>query len=208
MDDRFVGHYVEWQKNRIAAIEAFFGAFFFEGKTLLELGCGYGDIGKHFESIGTTVIFSDGRPEHLAHIKNNNVNAKVLLLDLDKDTIPGKFDIIFHMGVLYHLKEFVRSVENACRACSTLVLESEVCDSDDPSYVIYRDESGYDQAMNGVGVRPSPACVESALSGCGMKFTRFSGSSCNSGHHVYDWTIENTKTWRHGLRAMWFCEAG
>lgn len=57
----FQNHYEYWRAKRIVAIVEHYGENFFKGKKILELGCGYGDIGKVLISIGAEVIFCEGR---------------------------------------------------------------------------------------------------------------------------------------------------
>lgn len=205
-DSLFSGHYVEWRAKRIAAIIEHYGANFFLGKTVLEVGCGHADIGGVFSKLGAAVTCSDARAEHLKIVRRRLPDVTTILADLDQEW-PFKFhDLVIHMGVLYHLKEHTSSLKHACNGCRHLVLETEVADTNDPTFVLSTDESGFDQAKNGVGIRPSAEAIESVLINCGMKFTRITDARCNSGMHRYDWTVTNTNKWEHGLRRFWFAE--
>jgi SAM-dependent methyltransferase len=202
----FQGHYVEWRAKRISAIIEHYGPSFFLGKKILEVGCGHGDIGATFSRLGAHVTCSDARAEHLAVINERFPDIQTVETDLDKHWPSGKYDLTIHMGVLYHLADFKSALERACRDSQRIVLETEVVDSDDPTLLISTNESGFDQAKNGIGVRPTAAAIEQVLESAGMTFTRIADSRCNSGFHVYDWPVQNTRTWRHGLRRFWFVE--
>jgi len=205
--EEFAGHYLKWRKQRIDAIVEHYKLQFFAGKNLLEVGCGHGDIGAHFQKLGAIVTCSDARPENLAVARNKYPEISTVLADLDRGwPFDDNFDIVIHMGLLYHLKEAEKPIREACAASWNLVLETEVCDSDDPNDILIVDEESrdYDQAFGGKGCRPSPAYVERILHDCGMTFTRIMDARCNAEFHVYDWQVQNTKTWRSGLRAMWF----
>ena len=56
------GNYIEWRRTRIEKVESLFGKDFFKGKKMLELGCAMGHTGRHFEELGATVTFAEGRP--------------------------------------------------------------------------------------------------------------------------------------------------
>ena len=79
-------------------------------------------------------------------------------------------------------------------------------DSDDPYFTVNATESLFvlDQALNGVGSRPSPAFVERILKEEGFVFKMLRDARCNSGPHTYDWTVKNTKSYAHGQRRFWF----
>lgn len=202
----FQGHYVEWRAKRLAAIIHHYGPSFFLGKTLLEVGCGHGDIGATLSRLGAVVTCSDARAEHLAKVKARFPDVATVVADLDCEWPEGIYDLTIHMGVLYHLADYTAALRRACANSQRMVLETEVADSDDPFFVISTNEYGYDQAKNRVGVRPSAAAVERVLGECGMSFTRITDARCNSGMHAYDWPVTNTGTWKHGLRRFWFVE--
>lgn len=202
----FDGHYVEWRLKRIAAIKNYYGKSFFQNKTILELGCGFGDIGASFHELGAKITCNDARMQHLEKAKSTYPFINIICADIDKDWPFDSYDIIFHLGVLYHLKNFEISLRKTCESCNYLVLESEVCDSDDPSVVFYPNEAGYDQAFNNVGCRPSPHFIERILTENNMKYELVSDDRCNSNFHVYDWKTTNTKIYKSGLRRFWFCK--
>ena len=201
---RFTRHYDAWRDARIAAIRSHYGDAFFDGRTLLELGCGYGDIGACFASLGAEVTCADARDEHLQVLQDRWPSLTVVRADLDREWPFARFDVILHLGVLYHLEPTHASLRHACRSAQHLVVESEVCDAWSPEAVIVTPERGYDQSFAGQGCRPSAARVERILQEEGMQFERVADARCNAGMHVYDWPDANTNTFRHGQRRFWF----
>src|SRR5436190_2573113 len=159
----FDGHYDLWRAKRLATIIEWFGPQWFLGKRILEIGAGYGDIGRVFHGLGARVTFSDGRTEYVETMKRRlpMVNpARIVVMDAEHGIPLGPFDLIVHLGVLYHLDNWQRSLNDAAKRAPFMVLESEVCDSDDPALELKVEERGYDQALHGHGTRPSAAMVE------------------------------------------------
>jgi len=206
--NRFAGHYDDWTRRRLSVIEAYFGGHqFFRGKHLLEVGCGYANIGAHFATLGANVLSTDARHEHLSVAKKLHPLIQTKLFDLDQGFPQGNFDIVLHLGVLYHLKDPLQHLAQALATHSqaAFVLETEVCNVENTEYVLRISEEGYDQAFNLVGGRPSTLAVEKVVSNVGREFTRLSQPDCNSGFHIYDWEPENINVeWRYGLRRLWF----
>jgi len=201
----FNDHYIDWRNSRMNGIKKYISLDYFKSKTLLELGCGYADIGNMFFELGSIVTSCDAREEHLAKVELKYSHIKTLLLDCDKDIIKDKYDIIVHWGLLYHLNEIEIHLENISKKCDLLLLETEVSDSDDKDFYISTDENGYDQAFNNKGIRPSQLYVENILTKYGFQFKLIKDPILNSGIHCYDWNINNLKIWKNGLRRFWIC---
>jgi hypothetical protein len=178
---------------------------FFKSKTLLELGCGHAHIGNKFHELGAIVTSTDVRDEHLKNVNQMYPHIKTYVLDADKDDIPDGYNVILHWGVLYHLEEIETHLEKIAQKCDVLLLETEVSDSDDSTFYISTNEDGYDQAFNGIGIRPSPSYVEKVLEKNGFKFKLIEDPILNTGYHMYDLEIKNTKTWASGWRKFWIC---
>jgi hypothetical protein len=206
-NEHFANHYNEWRTKRLDAIIEHYGEGFFKGKSLLELGCGHGDIGAFFSKFGAEVTCSDARWEHLDVVKSKHPQVKVQLANLENEwPFEGKFDIIINFGVIYHLSNPDFVVEKSCIYSDYLILETEVCDSDDENVILFTKESGYDQAFSGVGCRPSPDYLEKIFQKFEKQYERIKDDKCNSGIHIYDWKVKNTKKNRPGLRRLWFIE--
>jgi SAM-dependent methyltransferase len=207
--DKFEGHYKVWRSRRILAILDQYGHRFFSGKQILEVGAGYGAIGAFFSLLGAEVTCLEGRKANVRVIQQRYPFVKALLHDLAQG-IPGDafFDVLIHMGVLYHLPDPEPALRAACRRCQHLILETEVSDSDDPDLVLSAREHayGFDQSLVGQGSRPSPAFVERILKEENFSFSRITDGRCNWELHTYDWPISNSKQFRNGLRRMWFAE--
>ncbi len=210
--NRFSNHYELWRIRRIATIVDYYGEKWFQGKKILELGCGYGDIGHVFITLGAEVVFAEGRADNCDIVKKRFPNNRVYQMNCENEwPFPENedFDLIIHMGLLYHLDNFEFSLMKCIGHTENLILETEVCDSSDPNLVLKPDEDseGYDQAMFGKGSRPSGPYIESYLKRHNWCYERVSDSRCNALFHTYDWTVKNTNTWRDGLRRLWFCKA-
>jgi hypothetical protein len=207
----FNEHYPNWTKNRVNTIKKYISIDFFKNKNLLELGAGYGHNGNEFNKIGCNVTSSEGRNEHIEIGKKLYPNLKFINLDNDKDKINKKYDIILHWGLLYHLNEIENHLKNVCECCDLLLLESEVCDSNDENFYLIQKEGGYDQALNIDGIKPSPKYVEKILKNNNFNFKMIKDPCLNSYYdkyewfHNYDWDVKNTNKSYSGLRRFWIC---
>lgn len=202
---QFQSHYTNWIQSRMNCIRKYIPVNYFQSKTILELGGGHGHIGNEFFKMNAHVTTSDAREEHIAVAKSTYPHLNTILIDGDNIQIPEKYDIIVHWGLLYHLKEIEHHIQYIAEKCNVLLLETEVSDSENDSFFIKTNECGYDQAFNSIGIRPSPSYVEKILSKNGFQYVCILDSILNSDFHTYDWKIENTHTWRHGLRRFWIC---
>jgi SAM-dependent methyltransferase len=203
--ERFGGHYDDWRRVRIQKIESIFSKEYFKDKTILELGCGYGDIGMHFVQLGAQVTFAEGRQEHIDVFKQRYPDIEIIQLNQEYPwNLNKKFDIIIHWGVLYHLDKWQQDLSCAAKHTNLMFLETEVCDSDDEDIDLKVEPSDrYDQEIGRFASKPSANNVEKNLKQLGYKFTRYDDSDLNSGFHEYNWEVKNTELWRNGLRRFW-----
>ena len=202
----FRGHYDNWRISRMNALKKYVKPEYFKSKTILEMGCGYGDNGNSFHELGAIVTCCDARTEHLEVVKERYPHLKTMVIDGDKDDIIDKYDVILHWGLLYHLKEIETHLEKISQKCDVLLLETEVADSDDIDFYISTDESGFDQAFNNKGITPSPGYVERILQKNGFEFKLIKDSILNCEFHRYDWPVTNQITLPgYALRRFWIC---
>lgn len=210
-----ISHYTGWNESRISAIIDYYGKDFFQGKSLLEVGCGWADMGAYFHSLGSDVSVSDAREEHIEVIQKRHPELKGLVVDsenVDWQYDKSKFDIIIHFGLLYHLQNPEVNLKMICDHCDTLIIETEVLDSDDPNRVLSKAEEtvwergAWGMAFSGTGSLPSYAWVERVLEECGMEVVRIPKPElANFGAHRYDWPRVNANRFVSAQRAMWFC---
>lgn len=212
-NERFTDHYEYWRAKRITAIVEHYGEAWFEGKKVLELGCGYGDIGYVLMTLNADVTFAEGREENCDFLRRRFPDNKVYCMNCENEwpfPADAHFDLILHMGLLYHLDNLWFALDRCFECCDNIVLETQVSDSDDPDFILKVNEraEGWDQSLVGLGSRPSGSCVEKHIQEKGWQSERVTDSRCNARFHVYDWKVENTNTWRNGLRRFWFCKKG
>lgn len=215
----FQAHYVGWRAARLAALSKYLGPEFFAGKEVLEVGCGHGDLGAMLRALGAEVTCSDARAEHVQVLRERYPGLNSRVDDLDsatwvQDVLDARqargFDVVVHFGVLYHLEDVERSLHDVARLLKPgpgayLLLETEVCDSEDADVCLRTCEHGYDQAFNSIGSRPSPPFVERALERAGFQHVIVKDPILNHDIHRYDWPHEHTGAWSHGLRRFWVC---
>jgi SAM-dependent methyltransferase len=200
--------YHRWNERRIKGIVDFYGYKFFYGKKVLDLGCGYADMSGVLHRLGANVLATDARAEHLKIVSKKFPGIKTARSNLDgRWPFQGqKFDLIMDLGVLCHLSSFEAHLKAVCGACNYLVLETAVCDSDNPDTCLSIEEGKgiYDLSFSGMGCRPSPAAIERVLAACGMNFKRTNNSKYNAGDYEYDWFPQNNNTTNLRKRALWF----
>ena len=202
---KFSGHYIDWRKARINKILKLFGKEYFKNKTLLELGCGFGHIGLFFQSLGAKVVFSDGRKNNLGIMRQSN-RVDTVCIDQDEPwNLKRKFDVVLHMGVLYHLENWQQDLRCALNHSNLIILESEVANRSDSSFTLKRWEAGYDQSIHRCACRVSASNIEKELTNLGASFERYDDADLNSGPHAYDWRVNNKgPAWKHSVfRRFW-----
>jgi hypothetical protein len=187
--------YQEWTNKRVNRIVDIFGASWFNDKTVLELGAAHGDIGIELLKLGADVTFSDARYEHLNSI-GDKLNEfafmpKTQLIDQNKPYEMGKkFDLVLHLGVLYHIENWKQDLECALNHTNTMILETLVSPSkvtDHPIYGTYKCKSP----------NLTQELIEGHLTDLGCKFIRYDTAELDSvgqwlqpdikNNHFYSW---------------------
>lgn len=186
--------YLDWRARRIEKVLEIYGVEFFEGVRVLELGCGHADIGAFFADIGAEVLCVDGRIRNINHAKLRHRGVPRLAfecMDLERDFASlGRFDLILNFGLVYHLREVDAHLACCFGMADEIVLETVVCDSRDPDRILFRDEHAEidEEALNGVGSRPSPFYIERLARAAGLDVERHFSADLNAGGLFrYDW---------------------
>jgi SAM-dependent methyltransferase len=208
----FDGKYFDWNQKRIKGIVDHYSYKFFYGKKLADLGCGYGDLSGTLYRLGAEITAVDVRQDHLKVVSKKFPGVKVVRTNLEGPWpfFGTKFDMILDLGLICHLATIDEHIKAVCSSTTYLVLETAVCDSDDPNKIIQVPEAKeiYDLSFNGTGSRPSAAYIERLLTDCGMTFRRMDSGKLNSGDYKYDWVAKNDNSTDIHKRRFWFCVKG
>lgn len=125
-------------------------------KSVLEVGCfeGIHTLGLRLFSRDVTAI--DVRPANvvktLARLSYHGADAKVFQADVERLSSDfGRFDLLFHCGVLYHLTRPVEHVFSAAGMCSFLFLDTHVAPEEDGREELEFRGVGYQGRYQGEG---------------------------------------------------------
>lgn len=129
-------------------------------KSVLEVGAGIGKLTHFFENQNCQILSTEPRIENVKEFKSRFPHRKVEHADLN---IPGShekfgtFQIVFCYGTLYHLHNPGLALKDLAKCCSELfILETCVNPTDNGNInLLEEDLTARDQAMHGVGCRPS-----------------------------------------------------
>jgi tRNA (mo5U34)-methyltransferase len=103
-------------------------------KTVLEVGCCEGIHTVQLAQVCKQVVALDVRPHNIACaltrlFVHNVTNARLLLGDVrDLDGRFGRFDVLFHVGVLYHLSDPVDHLRRVAPLADALLLDTHYAD--------------------------------------------------------------------------------
>lgn len=198
----FSGHYEEWIRSRLVCLLKYVHKSFFADKTLLEIGGGHADVGKHFLPLCKSVTSTDGRKEHVDIQRQRYPQLNPFVFDCDNNLLENKYDIILHWGTLNHLSNIERHLTNILERCDILLLESIMNFDEDESLHFIVDRDYFDQSLHQRGVRPSNKYIESLLNRNQFNCERISDPILNCHSHRYDlkYPVENLDN-----RSFWIC---
>ena len=179
-----------------------FGDDWFEGKNILEVGAGHGTIGIKLKEKNANVVFTDGYEKHVEVLKAKGHEAYVMDQD-DFWTIDRKFDMVIHFSVLYHLREWKQDLLCAMATAPIVVLETEVNNEEED--LILTDRDNWDQAINGIGIRPSWKNIESHIMEHEGIFVRYDDPDISVGGRNFTWDSEdeNNKGYHENRRRFY-----
>lgn len=196
--------YQQWVSNRVNKIVNIFGKNWFNDKNILELGAAHGDIGIEFLKLGSSVLFTDCRFSNLNSIaeklKDYNYTPSIKRINQNENwKIDQKFDLILHLGTLYHLENWQQDLKIALEHSDLMILETRVAPKrGEPDNTIPFGNNVYGP-INDIGAVFTQESVENELNNLGCKFIRFDDpdlntqgwfTSYNKDIHIYNWTYD------------------
>ena len=144
-----------------------------EGKRVLNVGCGVGHHMPFYTSRGCHVVGIDGRPENIEEMNQRYPQVEGLVGDfqtMDLEAL-GSFDVVHCLGLLYQTDSPVQALRRLTSVCrGQLVLETIVCDAEGEIMLLADEEGSANQALAGLGCRPSPSFVAMALDRLGFAY--------------------------------------
>lgn len=142
-----------------------------DGKTVLDVGSGVGHLAQFFVGHGCRVLSVDARASNIESLRSRYPGLEGHVLDVETEPLSafGSFEVVFCYGLLYHLEDPLAALRNIASVCDgTLLLETIVCDHSEPLLVLVDESVVSNQALSGLGCRPSPAYVTMALNRAGF----------------------------------------
>lgn len=209
--------YRKWRAKRCRKIIELYGRDYFVGRRVLELGAGHGDIGAFLAGLGASVLCLEGRTQNIAFARAKHAGVPRIAFeqtDLEQDFSRfGRFDLIVNFGLLYHLTNVDAHLRCCFALADEMLLETVVCDSTDPYKIFLVPERAEvdEEALHGMGSRPSPFYIERLARESGFEVTRCFTADLNHGHQFrYDWRHRNDDRLSENfvLRRFWRLKKG
>ncbi len=149
-------------------------------KSVLETACGIGHLTGFFEVRGCSVIGIELQASNIAENLSRHPKRAVIQDDLSRCVFPGKFDIGFCYGTLYHLTDperFLCAMADVCR--EMLLIETLVHGVDDGQLHQYTQFAGANQGPSLCAMVPSRDWMMTTL----KKYFRFAYSTRTQPKH-------------------------
>lgn len=199
--------YKQWRMVRMMKLcKLMGGKEWFRGKRILELGCGHGHVSKMLKDWGANPLATDGREWCVEATNYYWPDLEVKLVDQTKDYDLGKFDLVIHWGISYHLPPDAWEYDLMCAVGHAPVMsyDCEVVDSSDPKWVkTNSNDGGMDKSLTGVGTFMSAAAIERCFGDMGCSFKRYDDCDLDNGSNYYSWKETNSGDYNYRHRRFW-----
>jgi SAM-dependent methyltransferase len=200
--------YEERNFKLIKMILDHYGASFFRGKKVLDLGCGQGEMANSLAKLGAEVIAVDARQENLDVIKKKYPHVHTERVDLDV-AFPFQnhhFDVVLSLGIICHIANYEKHIDDIFSTdAEHIIIETEVLDNKGVETFVRIEESKAieDLSFNGKGCIISADTLQNKISVSGGRFKRIDETKINTSHFKYDWKESNIGR-KYGNRRLWF----
>jgi SAM-dependent methyltransferase len=206
--ERFAGHYDEWTDNRLAWILRSFGDDVFKGRSVLDIGGGTGHIARRALDLGArSAEVVEGRLENIrAAEPREGLTFTHANLERGLTSAADAYDVVINFGVIYHVVNWEPMlIESVARARELVVIETEVVDAEnEATRYVMEDRRLYDQALTGIGSRPSEFEIDRLLARVpNTRASKALDGSLNAGFHRYDWENRLEGMFAAGMRRFW-----
>ena len=144
-----------------------------DGRRVLDVGAGVGHLSQYFVNRGCDVTCTDGRQSNIDRLRELYPGLNSAACDVQSDALSplGMFDVVFCYGLLYHLESPVPALRNMASVCKhLLLLETQVCDHVLPVLRLGQEDDSADQALAGLGGRPSPSYLVMVFRKIGFEY--------------------------------------
>jgi hypothetical protein len=193
--------FTEHKNNRVQKIISIYGSDWFKGKSILELGACHGDIGIEFIKLGAEVTFCDIREENLNEIRDKITNPNIIILNQNRPyNLKTKFDLVLHLGTLWHLENWYNDLYYAMQHSDQMILETKVLPKKGNINLFSSIVNERYSALNTKEPMFTSDAIEERLKSLNLAFKRFDDNDLNTDYlpaednvvikHVYDWTDE------------------
>jgi FkbM family methyltransferase len=135
-------------------------------RSVADVGCGVGRFSSFLDELGFSVFATDGREDNVREARARYPQIQFQQANVEAEEILsfGTFDIIFCMGLLYHLENpllalrRLRAINSHC-----LILES-MCIPEERPWMALQEEPRHDnQSLTDVAFYPSEGCLTKML---------------------------------------------
>lgn len=141
--------------------------------TAWDIGCGVGYFSALLHELGFQTRALDGRAENVEETARRMPTLDVRVADVEDPAIPqlGESDLVFCLGLLYHLENPFRAIRNLAQMTGKIMIIESMCTWDDLPVLYLRQEGAVeDQGLRNIAFYPSESCLVKMLYRSGFPY--------------------------------------
>lgn len=141
-------------------------------RTVLDAGCGVGDMSEYLATLGLMVTGVDARAHLVYEAKRRNRKARFEVCNVE-NSLPdlGRFDLVICMELIEHLENPVRALQNLAAMCNKCIfIGSYVRSGKKPVLWLTEEDWEEDKALRGIACVPTTMALVHILRVCGFEY--------------------------------------